>query len=373
MSSAARFPWLVALPALVAALGCQTQPPRPEATLHYVGSSTVAVFLREAEPVYGAIEFELDTLPESEGGERAILAGEADLAGIATRPRIETLRAGVVATLIGRDAIAVIVNARNPITNLSSEDLRRIFSGEVENWREVAGPDLTIEPFIVGPESATRRIFGATVLGGADYAGCEEVRPDEDILAAVAGADGGIGQISLSFLEHSRGIRPVSVDGEVPSSVNLDYPITRPLHLLWREGRPAIERFVDWTQSDEGQRLVMRHFIGARVLGAVKTTAPRTQPGLLVVYTETYPFNDGGIYYYPHRPYELLDRRGVRVRRVPNHRGANDEQPTRIRLAAGTYVVRAETSKGEQVEFFVTIESGKLTELDLAELVKYRQ
>jgi hypothetical protein len=61
------------------------------------------------------------------------------------------------------------------------------------------------------------------------------------------------------------------------------------------------------------------------------------------------------------------------VRRVPNHRGANDEQPTRIRLAAGTYVVRAETSKGEQVEFFVTIESGKLTELDLAELVKYRQ
>ena len=157
---------------LLSLLGaCRVAPPaqdqRSAGTLHYVGSSTVAVFVRSAEPVYGAVKFELDTQPESAGGEQAIVAGEADLAGIARVPEEATLEAGVIATLVGRDAIAVIVNAKNPVSDLSRADLGRIFSGELQNWRELGGPDLEIEPYIVGPDSATRRVFAAAFVVGS--------------------------------------------------------------------------------------------------------------------------------------------------------------------------------------------------------------
>ena len=94
--------------------------------------------------------------------------------------------------------------------------------------------------------------------------------------------------------------------------------------------------------------------------------------GTLVVITETYTFDDGGIFYYPHRPYEILDRSGVLVRRVQNHRGENDERPMRIELRPDTYLIRVRSERGEVSEFFVTIEPDRVTELDVAQLLKKR-
>lgn len=132
MISARGFPGL-ALFGLSACAAPATAPPAgPPANLRYVGSSTVATFVREAEPVYGRARFEIDTRPESAGGVRAILERTADLAGVADRPSSEVLKAGAAATLIGRDAIAVIVHADNPLSALTSSDLRGIFTGRIE-------------------------------------------------------------------------------------------------------------------------------------------------------------------------------------------------------------------------------------------------
>jgi len=345
-------------------------PPRPGGAITYIGSSTVGSFLREAEPVYGAVQLTLDTDPESDGGERAILAGETDLAGIARLPQPSTLRSGVVATFLGRDAIAVVVNARNTVRGLSMDQLRDVFAGRVESWRELGGPDLPVAAFIVGPESATLEVFRSAVLGSEPYAGCTEVRPDRDILAAVARTPGGIGQISLSFLEGMRELRALSIEGQAPTITNLDYPISRPLYLLWREGSPIVEAFVDWTQGSEGQRVLTQRFVGRRVVGSARGQAAALPTGTLIVYTETYPYYDGGIYYYPHRAYEIRTREGALVRRVPNRRGDNDETPMRVELAPGTYIVRADTDRGEAPEFFVTIDAGLSTELDVPALLE---
>ncbi len=351
--------------------GCRTSARRgAPVTIHYVGSSTVAEFLKDAEPVYGRARFVLDTAPESEGGEQAILEGKTDFAGTANQPKPETLRAGVVSTLVARGAIAVIVHAQNPVKNLTLAQLRGIFAGQIRNWKEVGGPDLAIQPFIVGAESATRKVFRARVLGDADYAGCQEIRPDRNIIDAVAGTPGGIGQIGFAFLNGTKGVRAVAVEGEEPSVTNFQYPITRPLYLLWREGRPEIEAFVRWTQTDEGQKVVMRRLVGIRVVGAARAVTERTERGTLIVYTETYPVLDGGIYYYPHRPYTILSRHGEVIRRVPNHRGENDENPMRIELPPGTYLIRPETARGDRSEFFVRIENGKTTEVNVQEMIR---
>lgn len=352
----------------LALVGCQPPPSGgPPATIRYVGSSTVAQFLSDAEPVYGRARFVIDSAPESEGGEKAVVEGKTDFAGIANQPKPETLRAGVVSTLIGRGAIAVIVHTQNPVNNLSLAQLRGIFTGQIRNWKEVGGPDLAIQPFIVGPESATRKIFRSRVLGDADYVGAKEVQPDRDIIDAVAATPSGVGQIGFAFLNGTTGVRAVAVDGEEASVTNFQYPITRPLYLLWREGHPEIEAFVRWTQTEAGQKVVMRRLVGIHVAGAARPAPGRPERGTLIVYTETYPVLDGGIYYYPHHPYTILSRHGEFIRRVQNHRSENDESPTRIELPPGTYLIRPEITRGDRPEAFVRIESGKTTELNVQE------
>lgn len=337
-----------------------------------MGSSTIGQFLHDADPVYERTGFDIDTASESEGGEAAIIAGKTRLAGIARRPRSETLAAGVNATLIGHDAIAVIVHARNAVQDLTTRQLRRVFSGQVVNWRELGGPDLPIHPFVVGSESATRWVFKDAVMPDLDYAGVQEIRPDGRIVEAVATDPGGIGHISFSFLQDSPGVRCVAVEGQEPSVTNFDYPISRPLYLLWRPGSESIRRFIAWTQSEEGQTVVMNRFVGIRAVGSFRAGQPEIEAptGTLIVVTEAYPVLDGGIYYHPHRSYDVLTTRGTLVRGVRNHSSENDENPSRVRLQPGTYLIRPKTSGKDRPEFYVTIERNRTTKVNVADLTR---
>jgi phosphate transport system substrate-binding protein len=241
-------------PAEPAANG-QTPPP-----LLYIGSSTVANFLQEAEPVYGRARFILDTLPESAGGERAIQDRNADLAGVAWDPLEETIERGVRANLIGTDTIALAVNEKNPITQLNLTQLRGIFTGRIKNWKEVGGLDLEIVPMIVGPESATRLVFRALVLGEEDYGDAKVVSPDSRIPMEVEAEPGGIGTISFSFLCAGGVVRVLSVEGSPPLPTSLDYPIARPLYLLWWPDNARAADFIAWTATREGEEVLLKCF-----------------------------------------------------------------------------------------------------------------
>jgi phosphate transport system substrate-binding protein len=247
-------PWLAGAAARAASPAAAPEP------LRYAGSSTIANFLRDAEPAYRRVQFLLDTEPESAGGERAILEGRCDLAGIAGRPRRETLEAGVVATLIGHDAIAVVVNRANPVPGLSRAQLRDVFTGRIPSWTAFGGLRLPVHPYIVGRASATRNVLRSAVLGEADYAGCTEVRPDADVPARIEADPGGIGAISFSFLDSCRGVRMVAVDREEPTPTNPRYPIFRPLHLLWWPTRERASQFVAWTRTPRARAVLMRRF-----------------------------------------------------------------------------------------------------------------
>ena len=239
-------------------------------SLRYVGSSTIANFIRDAEPAYGRVRFVLDTAPESAGGELALREGRADLAGVAGRPDEDTLGEGVAATLIARDAIAVIVHPGNPVESLTREQLEGIFTGAIRNWRELAGPDLAIRPFIVGPESSTRTVFRAAILGEAVFGGCEVLRPDSRMLDMVAAEPGAIGQISVSFLDARDRVKPLAVDGRAPFPTDPAYAISRGLYLLWWPGRARVADFVSWTSSAEAQAILMKRFAGPPPTGAAQ-------------------------------------------------------------------------------------------------------
>jgi len=358
---------------LVSALfGCVSSGAREAAPpLRYAGSSTIGLFLQDAESSWLG-ELRIDTSGESAGGERAIAEGSADVGGAAREPAADAVRGDVRATLIGRDAIAVVVADSLPVRELSRDALRAVFTGHTRNWKELGGPDLPIRPLIVAESSATRAVFKAAILGDADYAGCEVVTPDPDLPRRVAAEPGAIGTISLAFLAEPSGVRPLSIDGQTPTSTNFDYPISRPLYLLWREGAASARRFVDWTLGEEGQRVLMRRFVGARVRASLKPTAGAAGTGTLIVATLTEERRDGDVTYFPHLPYEILTRDGALVRRVANRRGDVDEKPARVELPPDTYLVRTAGPGRDPVELFVTIEAGRELTVDVASLVDRR-
>lgn len=236
--------------------------------VRYTGSSTIAHFIRDAEPAYGKARFTVDTEPESAGGELALLSGDTDLAGVAAQPSPATLTSGVSVTLLGQDAIAVVVHLKNPITGLTRDQLRDIFTGKVRNWKDLGGPDLAIRPYVVSPASATRKVFRSAILGEADYGGCELVQPDSAMPMKVEAEPGAIGQVSFSFLGNCGHVKVLPVDGQPPSASNANYPITRPLYLLWWPGRAQVADFISWTATAEARTILMKRFALLRPEGS---------------------------------------------------------------------------------------------------------
>ncbi len=234
-------------------------------TINYEGSSTVGKFITDAAEVYPNAKFKLNTVPESAGGEQCAMRQKCDMGGVAREVNSRFLESGVVKTLIAKDAIAAIVNAHNPVTALSTEQLRAIFTGEITNWSEVGGDDLPIKAFVVKEASATRQVFADAVLNGASYNGVEVITPDAKMLTIVGRDPSAIGQLSFAFLGGRDEVKALEVDGHLASVENPDYHITRPLYIT-THGEPtgSVKAFLDWTLSPEGQSIVKKRFVGVK-------------------------------------------------------------------------------------------------------------
>lgn len=234
-------------------------------TLNYEGSSTVGKFITDAAEVYPHADFKLNTVPESAGGEQCAYRQKCDMGGVAREVNDRFLERGVVKTLIGKDAIAAIVHAENPIDGLTSEQLRGIFTAQITNWSEVGGPDLPIKVLVVKEASATRQVFANAILGEENYNGVEVITPDAKMLTMVAREPSAIGQLSFAFLAGHTEVKALQVDGQAATVDNKDYPITRPLYIT-TYGEPAgtVQAFLDWTLSPEGQAVVKQRFVGVK-------------------------------------------------------------------------------------------------------------
>ncbi len=196
-------------------------------TLKYEGSSTVGKFITDAKETYSASSFKIYTKTESGGCEKCIVAGKRDIGGVARDVKPGTLEKGVVATTVGKDAIAAIVHPSNSIDCLSLAQLSDIFTGKATNWKDVGGADLPI------------KVFKKMVLQGGTYKG-KVVKPDAKIIKLVTKQKGAIGQISFAFITSNSKVKAVKPDGEGASTANANHPITLPLNIVTK-GAPSGE------------------------------------------------------------------------------------------------------------------------------------
>jgi phosphate transport system substrate-binding protein len=232
--------------------------------IRYEGSSTIGKFIDIASHFYGKSTIMMNVMSESAGGEECVLKGRCDIGGVAREVNPQFIEKGARATLIGKDALAMIVNSENPVTGLSLLQIKGIFTGKIVNWKDLGGPDRAIEVLITAPKSATHEVFKKIVLNGAEYS-AKIIVPDSGVVLHVSRNRWAVGQISFFFLEKVRGVKPIMPDGEEARFDNPDYPVSRPLYLVTAASpKEEVKDFIDWILSAEGQDLLKKFFIGIK-------------------------------------------------------------------------------------------------------------
>lgn len=163
-----------------------------------------------------------------------------------------------------KDGLSVYVNEANPIKVLSIEQVRKIYLGEITNWKQVGGDDGRIILYSRENNSGTYVYFKDNILQGKDYAPNTQSLPGTAaVVNAVSKDKNGIGYGGAAY---GRGIREVALKADEgstayePSAENVKsgaYPVTRFLYMYVRT-RPtgALKAYIDWILSDEGQSVV---------------------------------------------------------------------------------------------------------------------
>jgi len=168
---------------------------------------------------------------------------------------------GLTEEIIAIDGIAVIVHNSNPVTSLTVDQIRDIFTGAVTNWSQVTGGAKQGAIAVVSREegSGTRGAFEELVgFQGKLVRGANESTSTGAIKAGISGNPDAIGYISLGSVDNA--IKAVSVGG-VPATnanvVNGLYKIARPFIVLsGSNAHPETRAFLEWMLTPAGQAIV---------------------------------------------------------------------------------------------------------------------
>lgn len=163
---------------------------------------------------------------------------------------------------IGQDGIAVIVHPDNDITGLTTSQIRDIYQGRVTDWNALGGRgEITV--FSREDGSGTRAEFERLVMGERQTTRSARLAPSSAaMVASIAQTPGGIGYVSMSYLNET--VRSIAVDEIEPLPETLadnSYPLRSTLFIIGsREPEGLYRAFIGWVQSPEGQAVVARSY-----------------------------------------------------------------------------------------------------------------
>ncbi|MCI6090261.1 MAG: phosphate ABC transporter substrate-binding protein [Solobacterium sp.] len=196
----------------------------------------------------------------SGSGITAVSEGRCDI-GLSSRALKDEEKANcLVETVLAYDGIAIIVNNDNPVTNISLEDLTKVYTGEITNWKELGGNDGKI--VLIGREagSGTRDGF-ETITNTKDLCKYrQELTSTGDVITTVSTNPDAIGYASLASIKDS--VKALTVDGVSPTEATIkdsSYPIQRPFVLVTKDGvtlSKTAQSFYDFATSADVSEII---------------------------------------------------------------------------------------------------------------------
>ncbi len=195
----------------------------------------------------------------SGSGITAVTEGNCDI-GLASRNLKDEEKNGLTSTTVAIDGIAMIVNTANEVSDLSLDQIAKIYTGEITNWKDVGGADQEI--VVIGREagSGTRDGF-ESITGTSDKCQMDqELTSTGAVIQAVGANEAAIGYASLAAVDDT--IKTLTVEGVAPSEKTVldgTYKIQRNFNMITNDSKelsPAAQAFLDFATSSEAASLI---------------------------------------------------------------------------------------------------------------------
>lgn len=195
----------------------------------------------------------------STAGIEAVMSRAANI-GMSSRNLIGEEKK-LYAVTIAKDAIAIIVHPTNPIENLSLDQIGKVFSAKITNWKELGGSFHPIDIVTREEGSGTRESFQKFVMGKEDISlGALVQDSNGAVRQVVASNHNTIGYISLGLVNDQ--VKPLKISGVKPNMTNIDngrYTLVRPFLFVFNE-EPVGEAksFLEFVLSPLTQKLLLK-------------------------------------------------------------------------------------------------------------------
>ena len=194
----------------------------------------------------------------SGSGIQAAQDGRCDI-GLSSRGLKDEEAKTLVGTTLALDGIVMVVNPKNPINDLSLEQINKIYTGEIQNWKEIGGVDAPI--VLIGREagSGTRDGFESVTKTKEKCKYRQELTSTGDVITTVAQNANAVGYASLSAV--SKKVKGLSVGGVKATEETVkdgSYKLQRPFVLVTKKDKALsadAQKFVDYTFSAEAKPL----------------------------------------------------------------------------------------------------------------------
>jgi len=199
----------------------------------------------------------------SGAGLESLAAGSVDIGNASRGLKDEEEANGSVENIVAIDGIAVITDKNNAVTDVSSENLAKIYTGEISNWSELGGEDQPI--VVIGREagSGTRDAFEELLKVADECQYAQELDSTGAVLAKVASTPGAIGYVSLDVVDNT--VTGLKIDGVEPTEEQIlagTYLLQRPFVMATKgeisEQNEVVQAWFAYINSDEGKEVIKK-------------------------------------------------------------------------------------------------------------------
>ncbi len=260
----------VAIFALTAVVLCASGAEAGKTDIVIDGSTTVGPIAKAFAEYYMALNPEVNVTVSESGsgnGAKSLINGACDIADMSRFMKTTEFEAAVkkgvtpVANVVAVDGIAIIVHPSNPVSKLTVEKVKKIYTGEITSWKELGGPDMPIVMISRDTNSGTYETFEKLVMDK------EKITPDAEYVGSngavrqrVQSTNAAIGYVGLGFVDNK--VKALEINGIYPEKNTISsgvYPIARPL-FMFTNGYPAmgshLHAFINLYLTPKGQEIV---------------------------------------------------------------------------------------------------------------------
>lgn len=196
-------------------------------------------------------------------GLEALSSGSADIGNASRALSDEEKEKGIVENVVAIDGIATITNKSNKVTDLTTDQLKKIYTGEIKNWKELGGDDQAI--VVIGRESGsgTRSAFEELLEIEDQCQYAQELNETGAVLAKVAETKGAIGYVSLDVIDDT--VIAMKLNGVEASEETIkdgSYTLQRPFVMATKgsidEQDEKVKAVFAFIESDAGQEVIKK-------------------------------------------------------------------------------------------------------------------